>query len=46
MANIVIKVWQGLVTEVFSDDKETNVIVVDMDTDEEDAVELPRYQVY
>ena len=46
MANIVIKVWQGLVTEVYSDDKDTNVIVVDMDSDEEEKTELPRYQVY
>ena len=45
MHTIVIKVWRGLVSEVYSDDPNTEIVILDEDrTDVEDIpqIELPR----
>ena len=50
MNRIVIKVWGGLVSAVYSTDKDTEVTVIDEDVPEEqemnENIELPEYQVY
>lgn len=50
MTRIVIKVWGGLVSEVNSTDKDTEVTVIDEDAPEEqelsESIDLPEYQVY
>ena len=49
MHTIVIKVWRGLVSEDYSDDPNTEIIILDEDrTDAEDIpqIELPAHQVY
>ena len=49
MHNIVIKVWRGIVSEVYSDDPNTEIVILDEDrTDVEDIpqIELPAHQVY
>ena len=45
MHTIVIRVWRGLVSEVYSDDPNTEIVILDEDrTDVEDIpqIELPR----
>ena len=49
MHTIVIKVWRELVSEVYSDDPNTEIVILDEDrTDAEDIpqIELPAHQVY
>ena len=47
MNTVVIKVWRGMVSEVYATDKDTEVIVLDEDApDEMPEVELPEHQVY
>ena len=49
MHTIVIRVWRGLVPEVYSDDPNTEIVIPDEDrTDVEDIpqIELPAHQVY
>ena len=50
MNRIVIKVWGGLVSEVYSTDRDTEVTVIDEDAPEEqelsESIDLPEYQVY
>ena len=49
MHNTVIKVWRGIVSEVYSDDPNTEIVILDEDrTDAEDIpqIELPAHQVY
>ena len=49
MHTIVIKVWRGIVSEVYSDDPNTEIVILDEDrTDAEDIpqIELPAHQVY
>ena len=49
MHTIVIKVWRGLVSEVYSDDPNTEIVILDEDrTAVEDIpqIELPAHQVY
>ena len=49
MLTIVIKVWRGIVSEVYSDDPNTEIVILDEDrTDAEDIpqIELPAHQVY
>lgn len=47
MSKIVIKVWRGLVSEVYASDPNTEVIVVDEDCDETlPDTQLPEHQAY
>ncbi len=49
MHTIFIKVWRGIVSEVYSDDPNTEIVILDEDrTDAEDIpqIELPAHQVY
>mgnify|MGYP001331220831 CR=1 FL=1 len=48
MNRIVIKVWRGLVSEVYASDANTEVIVIDEDCDEVllADTDLPAHQVY
>lgn len=47
MNTIVIKVWRGLVSEVFASDPDTEVIVLDQDCEGEHCdTQLPEHQVY
>ena len=48
MKTIVVKVWRGMVSEVYSDDPDTEVIIIDEDTDEPapEDTELPTHRVY
>ena len=47
MKNIVIKVWRGMVAEVYSDDPNVSVTVLDEDTpDAQTDTQLPEYKVY
>jgi hypothetical protein len=43
---VVIKVWRGLVSEVYASDPDTQIIVVDEDTDDETPDDMPTHQVY
>ena len=47
MNSIVIKVWRGIVAEVYADDPNITVTVIDEDelTDQSDTP-LPEHQVY
>jgi hypothetical protein len=47
--DVVIKVWRGMVTSVYSSESNVKVVVVDEDemTDEEiSKIKLPEHQVY
>ena len=48
MHTIVIKVWRGLVSEVYSDDPDTEVVVMDEDVETTQTLEIerPKYRVY
>lgn len=48
MHTILIKVWRGLVSEVYSDDPNTEVVVIDEDveTTQPPEIELPKYRAY
>ena len=48
MHTIIIKVWRGLITEVYSDDPDTEVVVIDEDIESTEApeIELPEHRVY
>ena len=48
MHTIVIKVWRGLVSEVYSDNPDTEVAVIDEDveTTQSPEIERPKYRVY
>ena len=54
METIVIKVWRGLVEEVYSTKEDIRVVIVDEDNDfdedidgnEQPAVELPTHRIY
>ncbi|MEA5015014.1 MAG: hypothetical protein VB099_10675 [Candidatus Limiplasma sp.] len=48
MNRIVIKVWRGLVSEVYASDSDTEIIVIDEDCDEEQLTDtdLPAHRVY
>lgn len=47
MNTIVIKVWRGLVSEVFASDPDTEVTVIDEDCEEGQCdTQLPEHQVY
>lgn len=48
MHTIIIKVWRGLITEVYSDDPDTEVVVIDEDVESTEApeIELPKHRVY
>ena len=49
MNTIVIKVWHGLVSEVYSDDPDTEVFIVDEDCAEtagSPETRLPEHRVY
>lgn len=48
MNRIVIKVWRGLVSEVYASDSDTEIIVIDEDCDEElpANADLPAHEVY
>ena len=49
MGRIVIKVWRGLVSEVYSSDMDTEVIVIDEDVPEEQElaaeIEMPEFKI-
>ncbi len=46
MKKIVIKTWRGLVSEVYADTADVEVIVVDEEDDDEiDAAALPEHRV-
>lgn len=51
MSKIVIKVWRGLVSEVYASDPNTEIVVIDEDCDEDrdeklSDTQLPEHQVY
>ena len=48
MHTIIIKVWRGLISEVYSDDPDTEVVVIDEDVESTEApeLELPEHRVY
>ena len=48
MHTIVIKVWRGLVSEVYSDNPDTEVAVIDEDVETTQTleIELPEHRVY
>lgn len=48
METIVIKVWRGLVSEVFATSSDIEVVVIDEDVDESERpdVELPEHRIY
>ena len=50
MAEIVIVVKGGMVQDVYSTEKDIDVTVMDLDTEEglalEDELELPQHQIY
>jgi len=47
MKTIVIKVWRGMVSEVYSDDPNVNVTVLDEDAPDAEAdTQLPEHRVY
>ena len=54
METIVIKMWRGLVDEVYSTSKDIEVVIINDDEDfdeetdfrEERDVELPKYKIY
>ena len=48
METIVIKVWRGMVSEVYATSKDIDVVVIDEDVPETEQldVELPEHQVY
>ena len=49
MHTVVIKIWRGMVTDVYSDDPNTDVIVLDEDCDENVEsfeIQLPKHRVY
>ena len=48
MHTIIIKVWRGLITEVYSDDPDPEVVVIDEDVESTEApeIELPAHRVY
>lgn len=43
---IVIKVWRGLVSEVYASNPDTQIIIIDEDAGDEAPTDLPEYQVY
>ena len=48
METIVIKVWRGMVSEVYATSKDIDVVVIDEDVPETEQldVELPEHRVY
>ena len=46
MHTIIIKVWRGLISEVYSDDPDTEVVVIDEDVESTEApeIELPEHR--
>lgn len=46
MKTIVIKTWRGLVDEVYSEDKDVEVIILNDDDEETIAVDMPPYKNY
>ncbi len=48
METIVIKVWRGLVSEVFATRSDIEVVIIDEDVDknEQPDVELPEHRIY
>lgn len=48
METIVIKVWRGMVSEVYATSKDIDVVVIDEDVPEPEQldVELPEHRVY
>ena len=48
MHTILIKVWRGLVSEVYSDDPGTEVVVMDEDVETTQTLEIerPEHRVY
>ena len=47
MNRVVIKVWRGLLSEVYATDKDTEIIVLDEDDpDDCPEVQIPEHQVY
>lgn len=43
---VVVKVWRGLVSEVYASDPNTEIIIVDEDTDGETPEQMPEHRVY
>ena len=46
MKTIVIKTWRGLIDEVYSDDKDVEVIIINDDDEGTPSVNLPPYKNY
>ena len=49
MHTIVIRIWRGMVSEVYSNDPNTDVIIVDEDSDETTGrleIQFPGHRVY
>jgi len=48
MKTIVIKVWRGMVSEVYADDRAVEVVIIDEDNNEQptEGLELPPHRVY
>ena len=49
MHTIVIRIWRGMVSEVYSNDPNTDVIIVDEDSDETTGrleIQFPEHRVY
>lgn len=49
MHKIVIRVWRGVVTDIYSNDPNTDVVVLDEDcgeTVDSCQIELPPHQIY
>ena len=50
MAKVVVVVWRGLVQDVYSSDADTDVEVIDLDTEEgqqkQDETEMPEHKVW
>ena len=48
METIVIKVWRGMVSEVYATSKDINVVAIDEDVPENEQpnVELPEHQIF
>ena len=48
METIVIKVWHGMVSEVYATSKDVDVVIIDEDVPETEQpdVKLPEHRVY
>ena len=46
MNTIVIKTWRGLVSEVYADDKDTEVIVIDDEDEMPVDIKMPPHRIY